>query len=95
MSDEEGITDTYSIIRLTLLLSALIFLVAAAFLQGKEHIGTKVVLTMIGACLLTAGVITFLLKPAPQKQSGLSNRESLNEDLNLLGPTTLLEKRSA
>ena len=88
MRDEEGTTDTYSVIRLTFLLSALIFLVAAAFLQGKEHIGTKVVLIIIGACMLTAGVITFLLKPAPQKQPRLSNMENLNGDLNLLGPAT-------
>jgi len=67
-SDEKRTTDIYSIIRLTFLLLALIFLVAAAFLQGKEYIGIKVILIIIGACMLTVGIITFLLKLAPQKQ---------------------------
>ncbi len=77
-SDQKRTTGIHSIIRLTFLLLALIFLATAAFLQGKEHISTKVVLIIIGACMLTAGVITFLLKRPAQKQSKLSNMGNLN-----------------
>ncbi len=68
-TDEERTTDVYSIIRLTFLMLAFIFLVAAAFLEGKEYLGAKFVLIIIGACMLTAGMTTYLLKRAPEKQS--------------------------
>jgi len=70
-TDEERTTDIYSIIRFAFLMLAFIFLVAAAFLEGKEYIGTKFVLIIIGACMLTAGMTNYLFKRAPEKQSRL------------------------
>jgi len=70
-TEEKRTTDIYSIIRLTFLMLAFIFLVAAAFLQGKEHIGTQFVLIITGACMLTASMTIFLFKRAPEKQSRL------------------------
>lgn len=54
--------DIYGIMRFFFLVLALIFLVPAAFLQGKEHIGTKFILIIMGACMLTAGITISLLK---------------------------------
>jgi len=64
---EKRTTDLYNIISLTFLVIALIFLVAAAFVQGKEHIESKIVLIIFGACMLTAGTTISLLKRTSRK----------------------------
>jgi hypothetical protein len=62
-SGKAGTSDTYTYVRLALLFLALIFLVAAAFMQGEKSMGARFVLTMMGACLLSAAVALFFLEP--------------------------------
>jgi len=80
-SNEKRTMNIYIVYEVVLSGIALVFLVAAAFLEGRENIGNRFVLILIGACLLIASITVRLLRPKPEKKGSqrINARASISQ----------------